>query len=272
MTRSLRQGFRQLFYRVLQTRATPFTLTDLRQSTVVFSPHQDDETLGCGGTIIRKRDIGADVQLVFMTDGSSSHSQFVPAAELVALRTKEALSAAAILGVPLEAVHFWGYVDGQLNQHIYDAAKQVEALLRQYQPATVFVPYRFDPPPDHRATYFAVCEGIRRWSGTVIVCEYPVWYWLQWPWAWPARNRLEVKTWLQNGATSLLRLRLWRDFRRLVPIESTVLERKRQALMQHKTQTVRLKPHWPILADVANGEWLACFLRGEEFFRCSQII
>jgi LmbE family N-acetylglucosaminyl deacetylase len=44
---------------------------------VVFSPHPDDETLGCGSTIIKKKRLGADVTIVFMTDGSKSHPHFI---------------------------------------------------------------------------------------------------------------------------------------------------------------------------------------------------
>jgi hypothetical protein len=51
----------------------------LRRSAVVFAPHPDDETLGCGGTIVRKIRAGARVRLVVMTDGGSSHRELLPA-------------------------------------------------------------------------------------------------------------------------------------------------------------------------------------------------
>ena len=36
---------------------------------VVLAPHMDDETLGCGGTIARHVQAGAQVTVVFLTDG-----------------------------------------------------------------------------------------------------------------------------------------------------------------------------------------------------------
>src|SRR5882724_2841134 len=36
---------------------------------LVLAPHMDDETLGCGGTIARHAQAGADVAVVFLTDG-----------------------------------------------------------------------------------------------------------------------------------------------------------------------------------------------------------
>jgi hypothetical protein len=36
-----------------------------RESTMIFAPHQDDETLGCGGLIALKRQLGIPVKVVF---------------------------------------------------------------------------------------------------------------------------------------------------------------------------------------------------------------
>ncbi len=44
-----------------------------QQLAMVFSPHQDDETLGCGGMIARKREQGIPVVVTFLTDGRGSH-------------------------------------------------------------------------------------------------------------------------------------------------------------------------------------------------------
>ncbi len=61
---------------------------ELAGSTLVFAPHQDDETLGCGGTIIKKNRLGAKVTIVFLTDGRKS-TNLIPASELGVLRQKE---------------------------------------------------------------------------------------------------------------------------------------------------------------------------------------
>src|SRR5947208_1953038 len=79
---------------------------DLARPTVVFAPHQDDEALGCGGTILRKRRAGAAVDIAFVTDGSQSHARLMDPAALSALRAREALAAAEVLGVEKGRVHF----------------------------------------------------------------------------------------------------------------------------------------------------------------------
>src|SRR5947208_6372296 len=91
--------------------------SDLVRPAVVFSPHPDDETLGCGGTIIRRRLLGADVSVVFMTDGSASHRRLMPALDLTALRAREARAACRILGVNEQSISFLNFEDGQLESH-----------------------------------------------------------------------------------------------------------------------------------------------------------
>lgn len=55
---------------------------DLERTATVFSPHSDDETLGCGGTIIKKKRAGAKVKIVFIPDGRKSHSHLISEDEL----------------------------------------------------------------------------------------------------------------------------------------------------------------------------------------------
>ncbi len=61
---------------VLARRATVASPTELMVPTVVVAPHPDDETLGCGVLIAAKRRLGAEVAVVFLTDGAASHPQF----------------------------------------------------------------------------------------------------------------------------------------------------------------------------------------------------
>jgi hypothetical protein len=45
-----------------------------------------------------------------------------------------------------------------------------------------------------------------------------------------------------------------------------VLPRKRAALEAHASQVQRQGADWPILADVAHGEFIDCFFLKHEFF------
>ena len=66
---------------------------------LVFAAHQDDETIGCGGTISKWSSMGSKVHVCFMTDGSTGVEQNSDGSNIVLTRMKEAQAAADILGV-----------------------------------------------------------------------------------------------------------------------------------------------------------------------------
>jgi LmbE family N-acetylglucosaminyl deacetylase len=234
----------------------------------VFAPHQDDETLGCGGTIILKRQAGTPVTVVFMTDGSTSHKRFMDEGELRRLRKAEALEAAEVLGVSSQGVHFLDFPDGRLARFHEAAVSQVLALLNRQQPDEVFVPYHRDGTPDHEATYRIVVEAMRKSALTLHLHEYPVWLWNQWPWvSLNLACSREAARAVWRAIRSGFGLAFFREFRSGVLV-SEVLARKREALARHRSQTSVLKPGvgWPTLSDVSHGQFLSCFFQKYELY------
>src|SRR5690349_19075047 len=57
---------------LLLSRAEDVTSQAAARSCLVLAPHPDDETLGCGATIMRKRAAGTPVHVVIATDGRHS--------------------------------------------------------------------------------------------------------------------------------------------------------------------------------------------------------
>ena len=76
----------QIARRLLHSRLKEYEARDLVRPALVFAPHQDDETLGCGGTILKKRAAGAEVGLVFLADGGTSHEKLMVPQEMATLR------------------------------------------------------------------------------------------------------------------------------------------------------------------------------------------
>lgn len=253
---------------MLRTVPTP-TVADLARRALVFAPHPDDETLGCGGTILRKRAAGANVGIVFMTDGRTSHRKLIPEDQLVGLRAKEALAASLALDVDEDHVTLLNYPDGQLDQHREDAQRRVATLLREHHPREVYVPCREEPPRDHWVTREIVLAAMRDVGDPTTVLEYPIWFWHHWPWVSVTRStKNERGSILKNTVNERFGLRLRRAFNYAVAIESE-LQRKRAALEKHVTQMSKVDgiEQWLTLEDVADGEWLACFFQGAEPFR-----
>jgi LmbE family N-acetylglucosaminyl deacetylase len=240
--------------------------SDLGQSAIVFSPHQDDETLGCGGTIIRKKKVGADVKIVFMTDGCRSHSHLISENELKSIRSQEAIAATQMLGVKQDDVYFLEFKDGELDKNQDAAIRKVTDILRGEQPDEIFIPCYEEAPADHFYTNKIIASALQIYGKKVVVYEYPIWLWCHWPWTNLIGSRRQILNFLKNSCVS--NLTLLKDFRCSVYI-GDVLDLKRTALDQHKSQMVRLipDPRWLTLDSLSNGEFLQCFFQEQEIFR-----
>jgi LmbE family N-acetylglucosaminyl deacetylase len=266
MRLSFRPGLRRsLFARLRAGVAEP-----LNRSAVVFAPHQDDETLGCGGTIILKRQLGIPVTLVFMTDGSTSHRRFVGEDALREMRNQEALNAAEVLGLTRDDVRFLNFPDGRLADCHNAAVEKVRAILEAHRPDEVFVPYHADRTPDHEATYRVIADAIQQLKVPLRVLEYPVWIWNQWPWVSIAVkfNRETIRTIWRALATGLGASTF--DAFNTAVFVNDVLPQKRSALECHRSQMTEMKEgvDWPTLGTVSDGDFLASFFHEFEIFRC----
>lgn len=260
--------------RLLALGSTEIPTRELAKSALVFSPHPDDECLGCGGTIIRKKQAGATVKIVHMTDGSRSHATHLISRErLAATRAREALNAGALLGV--DDIYFLGYQDGALGYSMGPAIQRVAEIIQRENPEEVFVPYVREPvrnAADHIVTTRIVCSALQslRRLGATRVWEYPVWFWLQWPWVGLKKGVIERRCVALNSLQLCFGLPAFLELRHGVNI-SDVLERKIAALSEHRTQMTELIPSsdWGTLGKILGGQFLECFYIDYEFFRCS---
>src|ERR1700748_634659 len=99
--------------------------SELGRRALVFSPHPDDESLGCGGTILKKKRAGATVKLVHVSDGGGS-TTLIPRDQLTAMRKQESLNAGRVLGV--DDIYFLEFPDGHLGEHMPAAVERVADL------------------------------------------------------------------------------------------------------------------------------------------------
>jgi LmbE family N-acetylglucosaminyl deacetylase len=166
---------------ILNWSSKPYQVQE--STTVVFAPHQDDETLGCGALIARKRQEGRPVHVVFITDGSASHlghPRFTPD-ELKTLRRQEAREALRRLGVESCAIHFLDEPDGTLGHLSAERRsaliEKLTAVLHVVRPNKVFLPYQRDGSSEHDAAFELICTALNRAAVPCDVWQYPVWAW-----------------------------------------------------------------------------------------------
>ncbi len=267
---SPRRFVRNVSLALLARRTRGWAPQDAGGSVIVFSPHYDDETLGAGGAIIKLRDSGVPVWLVFMTDGSASHAHAMDRAALSALRRQEALRAATVLGVDAGRVRFLEFPEKQLNQHRSEACARVVQVLKEACCDCVFVPAAMEPllwSADHQETTAIVIKALAQTGMRPHILEYAVWFWYHWPWV-PVLGNGDPRRLLRLSWANGFGVRSWLNFNAALDI-SDVSSRKRQALEQYRSQMTRLrrdKP-WPVLEDVAGGEFLRNFFGPREYFR-----
>ncbi len=207
--------------------ARPFDMTDA--PALILSPHQDDETLGCGGLVAEKRSRGIPVTVVFLTDGAASHGNLSGLSLIahVARRESEARAALSCLGVTQDSIQFWNLADGGLSDLTPRKQEAVVVALQDLLTKNksfyteVFVPHRRDSHMDHEAAYRLTRRSIAGLT-EVILYEYPVW--LLW-----SRNRL-----FQTLHCSDLR-----GCRRLA-LRAEAREAKKQAMSEYKSQLENL--------------------------------
>lgn len=255
--------------RAMTRHGDAFDAEALAADAVVFAPHSDDETLGCGGTIARKTAAGATVRLVFLTDGAKSNPAIGPK-ELAETRKNEAIRAASTLGVAPSELVFLDFPDGELRAHVPEAAARIGEILVGSRARQFFVPFREDGHPDHRAAFSAVMRTVRSTRIEVEVFEYPVWAWRHWPWVRLRRPNREKVPWRASGRY-LFGLRFAWSFRTTSDVRLTTTT-KAAALAEYHSQfegAAALGAR--SLAAVSRGDFIERFRQPFEVFRRTRI-
>lgn len=183
-------GVRRLTRVIMRSLARDETAGSEARSALVLAPHPDDETLGCGATILRKVAAGTAVTVVVVTDGRHSHrSDKLSPDELAALRRTEMAEAGRRLGLPAGALRWAGFEDGTLTEREDDLAGDLIALLAEVRPQEVYTTCADEPHPDHAALGRAARRAAAGSVHRPRVLEYPVWLWGSWPLRRGARLR-----------------------------------------------------------------------------------
>lgn len=142
---------------------------------LVVSPHPDDESIGCGGTVRKHVVEGDEVRVVFLTSGEMG----IPGRrgeDAMRAREVEAEKAAEILGVG--RFEFWREPDGGLRIH-RSLVERFTDLVEGWAPDRVYVTHERDMHSDHRAAARLVRHAVPVTEEGPRVLEFEVWTPLQ---------------------------------------------------------------------------------------------
>lgn len=178
---------------LLLSRAEDMTSQTATRSCLVLAPHPDDETLGCGATIMRKLAAGTSVHIVVAADGRYAYpASKWSADELNEIREHEARRACAILGLPCENLAFLRFEDCRLAEHRRVLRDRLFDIRDAVNPEEIFVSSIIDNHPDHRILAELGRELMQaRRDRFPVLYEYPIWFWD--PRSWRIARLLELR-------------------------------------------------------------------------------
>ena len=125
---------------------------------LVVVAHPDDEVLGCGGTIRRMANKGADIIVLILGEGLKSRGQ-VENGAIKKLRT-ESMKAAEILGAKI--IIFESFPDNEFDSvPILRIIQKIKKIIKKYKPDMVLTHSNTDLNIDHKITHEAVKVACR---------------------------------------------------------------------------------------------------------------
>ncbi|MDR1417857.1 MAG: PIG-L family deacetylase [Endomicrobium sp.] len=126
---------------------------------LAIAPHQDDEAVGCAGTLVKHVKSGGHLEIVFCTKDSQE-------------RMEESKKSAEIIGSKKN--HYMHFPARSLNGN-KDFRENLENVLNAVKPEAIFLPFFFDKHDDHIAISWALNKIKKKINLDFIVYAYSVW-------------------------------------------------------------------------------------------------
>lgn len=138
------------------------------KKVLVIAPHTDDGEFGCGGTIHKLIELGAEVHYAAFSACEQSVLAHFPKDIL----TTEVKAATRILGIKDENLHLLQYSVRTFNYRRQEILDDIIRLKNTLQPDLVFVPSVNDIHQDHATI---ANEAIRAFKFSSILCYELPW-------------------------------------------------------------------------------------------------
>ena len=125
---------------LLPASAQPVQLETLRNKTILlFTPHPDDDTFCCAGTLalLAKRNNNIHI-VIYTNDDKGSYDPEMTSERLARIRQAEEEEACRIVGIPKDHIHWLQFHDGMLEYASpRDLVEQVTKIIRTWRPDVV---------------------------------------------------------------------------------------------------------------------------------------
>lgn len=132
----------------------------MSRRVMVFAPHPDDETLGCGGTLLKHRQSGDSIYWVIITN---INDEKIWSHEQISERQNEIVLVATAYG--FKDVVNMNYDTTKLDElPLGELTKNISAVIRNVQPEVIYVHNRSDIHSDHKVAFNAIMSASKNFN------------------------------------------------------------------------------------------------------------
>jgi len=132
----------------------------MRNKILAIAPHPDDETLGCGGTLLKQKNVGDKIYWMIATNIQNENGW---PEEEVQKRQKEICKVSEMYG--FEKTFKLDFPTTMLDKISYrDLIVKMSEVIQEIKPSTVYLPNRSDVHTDHQVIFKAAiscCKNFR---------------------------------------------------------------------------------------------------------------
>ncbi len=125
---------------IARPQTPPVALEKLQGKTILlFTPHPDDDTFCCAGTLSLLAKQGNKIHIfIYTNDDKGSYDPDMSSQRLAQIRGMEEENACKVIGIPPANIHWLQFHDGMLEYaNTFDLVEEVTKIIRTYRPDVV---------------------------------------------------------------------------------------------------------------------------------------
>src|SRR5208283_4478748 len=119
---------------------------EMVKKILVVAVHPDDETLGCGGTLLRHQMAGDEIYWLIVTEAGNDATKFRRAGQIELVRKAYGFTGVHALGFPTTSL------DQLATGQLVDA---IARIVTAVAPEVIYLPFAYDIHSDHRIVFEA---------------------------------------------------------------------------------------------------------------------
>lgn len=119
----------------------------MNNNVLVVAVHPDDETLGCGGTLLRHKENGDTIHWLICTTINKSHKNYK-------IREKEIAKVCDLYG--FDSMHNLRLETMKVDEYsMSELITKISKVINEVEPNIIYMPFKSDVHSDHRAIFDA---------------------------------------------------------------------------------------------------------------------